>query len=160
MVVRFPLSLHATLLALMSSGCVQAEPKLEEWRTPITCGGKQFEVISRCYASPDPMELNVCESRQRLMSGAHSTQIPTRTATKDKPILFATFWNCFETRQGPVIRLGYTSGQGRSPDDEDVEFFDYKLSVIKDKTTQRKLYELMPTTKGGYVKSIMPSEGN
>ena len=92
--VRFPLSLHATLLALMSSACVQAEPKLEEWRTPITCGDKQFVVISRCYASLDPMELNVCESRQRLMSGAHSTQVPTHTATKDKPILYATFWNC------------------------------------------------------------------
>lgn len=74
--------------------------------------------------------------------------------------MFATFWNCFETRQGPIIRLGYTSGQGRSPDDEDVELFDDKLSMVKDKTTQRKLYELMPTTKGGYVKSIMPGEWN
>lgn len=152
--------MRTVILVSMSTGVVQAQPKLEEWRTPITCGEKRFEVISRCHSSSDPMELNVCEPGQRLLGGGHSIQVPTRPAGKGKPALFATFWNCLETNRGPVLILDYVSGQGRSPDDEDVEFFDSALQVIKDKSTQSKLYKAMAQAKKGYVKSIMPGEEN
>ncbi|TDM09220.1 MAG: hypothetical protein C4K60_07910 [Ideonella sp. MAG2] len=64
------------------------------------------------------------------------------------------------TDQGPILVLDYTSGQGRSEGDEDAEFFDAKLQVIRDPAVQRKLYKLMPQATKGSVKSIMPVEGN
>jgi hypothetical protein len=106
------------------------------------------------------MDLNVCEPGQQLVTGNRSIQIPTGTPVSGKPILFATLWSCLETSHGPVLILDYASGQGRSPDDEDVEFFDMVLRVIKDESTQRSLYKVMAQAKKGYVKSIMPGEEN
>lgn len=160
MKINFASSVGAVVLVLMSYGVVQAETTLDEWRTPIACAGKRFEVISRCHASSDPTELNVCEAGQQLVGAGRSIQVPTCPAEKGNPVLFATFWSCMETIQGPVIRLGYTSGEGRSPNDEDVEFFDDNLQVIRDEPTLRDLYKTLAQAKKGYVKSIMPGEGN
>ena len=138
----------------------QAKPNAEDWRTTISCGGLQFEVVSRCKAATKSMELNACEAGQRLTLGDKTICIPTRPTGKGQAPLFAVLWSCLETPQGPILLLDYTSGQGRAEGDEDAEFFDSQLQVIKDPTTQRKLYKSLPQAKKGAVKSIMPGEGS
>ncbi|MFG6447152.1 hypothetical protein ACG0Z6_02715 [Roseateles sp. BYS180W] len=156
------LHLNSRVLAAVLGTCVtavQAKPSLEDWRTPISCGGQQFEVVSRCKAATKSMALNACEPGQRLTLGDKTIRIPTRPAGQGQAPLFAVLWSCLETSQGPILLLDYTSGQGRAEGDEDAEFFDSQLQVIKDPAKQRKLYKSLPQAKKGAVKSIMPGEG-
>lgn len=148
----------AAVLALCATAA-QSKPILEDWRTPISCGGQQFEVVSRCQAATKSMALNACEPGQRLTLGDKTIRIPTRPAGQGQAPLFAVLWSCLETPQGPILLLDYTSGQGRAEGDEDAEFFDSQLQVIKDPATQRKLYKSLPQAKKGAVRSIMPGEG-
>lgn len=145
-------------LGLTTSGC--ASSSVDEWRTIIPCGGLQYVVTSRCKASGDTFELNTCQPGQRLTVGKISIEVPSTPRTAKQPQLFATHWQCVRTDTGSFLSLDFSSGTGRTADDEGVEFYDNQLHRVTDEAIIRSIYKHSNKAPEGYVKSIYPGEGN
>ncbi|MDE2400038.1 MAG: hypothetical protein KGL90_00025 [Burkholderiales bacterium] len=145
-------------LGLTTSGC--ASSNLDEWRTVIPCGGLQYVVTSHCKASNDTFELNTCQPGQQLAIGNISIELPSTPHTAKKPSLFATHWQCVTTDTGSFLSLDFSSGTGRTADDEAVEFYDKQLRRVTDEAIIRSIYKHSKNAPEGYVKSIYPGEGS
>lgn len=139
-------------------GC--ASLTVEEWKTSIPCGGKQFTLTSFCKASGDPFELNTCRPGQKLTNGSRSVALPATPRDAKLSPLFATHWQCVMTEAAPYLVLDFATGTGRSSSDESVEFYDMHLQVVTDESTIRGIYKRSGKAPNGFVKSIFPGEGN
>jgi hypothetical protein len=146
------------IFGLTTAGC--ARSNAGEWKTVIPCGGIQYTVTSHCKASGDSFELNTCRPGQQLATGRRSIEIPsTARASKQAP-LFATHWQCVKTDKDSYLLLDYSTGTGRAPSDEAVEFYDSQLNRVTDDSTIRSIYKHADKAPEGYVRSIYPGEGN
>lgn len=153
--------IFASWLVLIASPIsVFGKAQIEEWRSQIDCGGLKFFVISQCKSSGDPFELNECLPNQKLVLGDKSVNIPASDLRNLPTRLYATYWHCIESPHGVFIRLGFNTGQGRDSKDEGTEFFDSQLRVVQDRKLIDDLFRRVNKARKGFVRSIMPGEGN
>lgn len=142
---------------LTTLGC--ARPSVEEWKTAIPCGDTQYVVTSHCKASGDQFELNTCKPGQQLTNGQQSVDIPLIPRDAKRAPLFATHWQCVKTDKGSYLLLDFSTGTGRTANDEAVEFYDNQLHRVTDESVIRSIYKHVDKAPEGYVKSIYPGEG-
>lgn len=155
---RLAACLAISNLGFATSGC--ASSAVEEWKTSIPCGDKQFIVTTFCKASGDPYELNTCRPGQQLTNGSRAVSLPPKPRDAKLSPLFATHWQCVRVGSSSYLVLDFSTGKGRSSSDESVEFYDMQLQVVNDEATIRAIYKYADKAPNGYVKSIFPGESN
>jgi hypothetical protein len=151
-------SVASLSLILASPGCAHAS--WEEWKTTISCDGAQYVVTSYCRASVDRFELNSCREGQKLANSSSSIAIPASPRKAKQPLLFATHWQCVKTHVGSYLLLDFSSGSGRTANDESTEIYDNQLRRVIDESITRAVYKHLEKAAEGYVKSIYPSGDN